>query len=68
MRILVTGASGFIGLPIVMSLEKQGDKVLALSRTKPAPLNGCKKVPSLLAISTTYGFALSLWLSALWKK
>jgi nucleoside-diphosphate-sugar epimerase len=32
MRVLVTGASGFIGLPVVRCLEQQGQKVLALSR------------------------------------
>jgi nucleoside-diphosphate-sugar epimerase len=35
MRVLVTGASGFIGLPVVKCLEKLGDKVLALSRVEP---------------------------------
>ena len=35
MRVLVTGASGFIGLPVLQCLEKQGDKVLALSRSEP---------------------------------
>jgi UDP-glucose 4-epimerase len=33
MRVLVTGASGFIGLPVVRHLEQQGQTVLALSRT-----------------------------------
>jgi nucleoside-diphosphate-sugar epimerase len=33
MRVLVTGASGFIGLPVVRHLEQQGHTVLALSRT-----------------------------------
>jgi len=32
MRVLVTGASGFIGLPVVQNLEKQGHTVLAISR------------------------------------
>ena len=32
MRILITGASGFIGLPIVQRLESQGHALLALSR------------------------------------
>jgi UDP-glucose 4-epimerase len=31
-RVLVTGASGFIGLPVVQRLEKQGHTVLAFSR------------------------------------
>ena len=35
MKVLVTGASGFIGLPIVQCLQKQGNKVLALSRSEP---------------------------------
>mgnify|MGYP001490124651 FL=1 len=35
MRVLFTGATGFIGLPIVQCLVKQGDKVLALSRSEP---------------------------------
>lgn len=35
MRILVTGASGFIGLPVVQSLEKRGLNVLALSQSIP---------------------------------
>jgi len=34
-RILVTGASGFIGLPVVQILQQQGHKVLAMSRNKP---------------------------------
>ena len=33
MRILVTGASGFIGLSVVQCLEQQGQNVLALSRS-----------------------------------
>jgi UDP-glucose 4-epimerase len=33
MRVLVTGASGFIGFPLVRCLVKQGDEVLALSRS-----------------------------------
>ena len=32
MRILVTGASGFIGLPVIQKLEQQGHAVLAISR------------------------------------
>jgi nucleoside-diphosphate-sugar epimerase len=32
MRVLVTGASGFIGLPVVQNLEQQGHTVLAISR------------------------------------
>ena len=32
MRILVTGASGFIGLPVVQNIEQQGHNVLAISR------------------------------------
>ena len=32
MRILVTGASGFIGFPVVQNLQQQGHNVLALSR------------------------------------
>ena len=32
MRVLIAGASGFIGQPLVDSLEKQGHTVLALSR------------------------------------
>jgi len=39
MRVLVTGASGFIGLPVVQRLEQQGHTVLAFSRNilkKPA--------------------------------
>jgi len=35
MRILVTGASGFIGLPVVQSLEKRGLNVLGLSQSIP---------------------------------
>jgi len=35
MRILVTGASGFIGLPIVRQLEKRDHEVLAVSRSVP---------------------------------
>ena len=35
MRILVTGASGFIGLPVVQNLQQQGHNVLALSRNIP---------------------------------
>jgi UDP-glucose 4-epimerase len=34
-RILVTGASGFIGLPVVQNLQQQGHNVLALSRNIP---------------------------------
>jgi nucleoside-diphosphate-sugar epimerase len=34
LRILVTGASGFIGLPVVHDLQQQGHKVLAMSRNK----------------------------------
>jgi len=32
LRVLVTGASGFIGLPVVQRLSQQGQTVLALSR------------------------------------
>ena len=35
MRVLVTGASGFIGLPIVQCLEHGGHEVLAMSRNPP---------------------------------
>lgn len=35
MRVLVTGASGFIGLPIVQRLEQRGYEVLAVSRNPP---------------------------------
>ena len=35
MKILVTGASGFIGWPVVQSLHRDGHKVLALSRKMP---------------------------------
>ena len=41
MRILVTGAFGFIGLPVVQFLEQQGQTVLALSRNmlkEPTPV------------------------------
>jgi UDP-glucose 4-epimerase len=34
-RVLVTGASGFIGLPVVLNLQQQGHNVLALSRNIP---------------------------------
>jgi UDP-glucose 4-epimerase len=34
-RILVTGASGFIGLPVVQNLQQQGHNILALSRSIP---------------------------------
>ena len=32
LRILITGASGFIGLPLVQHLVKQGHEIFALSR------------------------------------
>tara|TARA_B100000700_G_C14980670_1_gene826220 strand:+ start:257 stop:1153 length:897 start_codon:yes stop_codon:yes gene_type:complete len=35
MKILITGASGFIGLSVVKSLLKEGYKVMALSRKTP---------------------------------
>ena len=38
MRVLITGATGFIGLPLTLRLVEQGHKILALSR-KPFKLN-----------------------------
>ena len=32
MRVLITGATGFIGLPLTLRLVEQGHKILALSR------------------------------------
>lgn len=32
MRVLITGGSGFVGLPLVFALEKQGHTILSLSR------------------------------------
>jgi len=37
MRVLITGATGFIGLPLTLRLVEQGHKILALSR-KPCKL------------------------------
>ena len=43
MRILVTGASGFIGLPVVMELAGRGDEVHAIStRRLPAAVSGVR--------------------------
>ena len=39
MKILVTGASGFVGLPVVQSLLRKGHTILALSRTTPDKAN-----------------------------
>jgi len=36
LKVLITGVSGFIGLPLVERLANQGCEVLALSRTKPS--------------------------------
>ena len=35
MKVLLIVGTGFIGLPIAQRLVKQGDKVLALSRSEP---------------------------------
>ena len=60
MRVLFTGATGFIGLPIVQCLVKQGDSVLALSRSEPtmALASSVKWLQADLASPATYQVAI----------
>ena len=54
MKILITGASGFIGLPLLNKLVEQGHELLALTR---APLKEIKSVTFLkadLSLPSTY--------------
>ena len=46
MKILITGATGFIGLPLMLSLVDQGHEILALTR---APLKELKSITFLQA-------------------
>jgi nucleoside-diphosphate-sugar epimerase len=43
MRVLLTGASGFIGKRLAMHLSKRGDEVLAIGRT-PCPVRGVRNL------------------------
>ena len=40
MRVLVTGATGFIGVPLLEKLNRKGHQVLALSRSAPTKREG----------------------------
>ena len=46
MKILITGATGFIGLPLMHALVEQGHEILALTRT---PLKEIKSITFLKA-------------------
>ena len=60
MRVLFTVNTGLIGLPIVQCLAKQGDSVLALSRSEPtsALASWVKWVKADLASPETYQVAI----------
>ncbi|MDC1027308.1 NAD(P)-dependent oxidoreductase [Candidatus Thioglobus sp.] len=54
MRILITGASGFIGLPLTQRLLREGHQILALSRTKIKVEKSINWIISDLSSPTTY--------------
>ena len=44
MRVLVTGATGFIGAPLLRALTRKGHEVVAVVRNRDADVQGCRSV------------------------